>query len=142
MEYARNVLGIQDAEHEETAPGAPTLLITKLASSLVGKTQTIKVTRGSCAYEAYKEQEVKEQFYCNYGLNQRFRDKFNNTLLKITGVDLDGGARIVEISDHPYYVATPFLPQISSKPERPHPLIVAYLRASLASKTSRGKQVD
>jgi len=142
VEYARNVLGIQDAEHEETAPGASTLLVTKLASSLVGKTQTIKVTPGSCADEAYKEQEVKEQFSCNYGLNQRFRDKFNNSLLKITGVDLEGGARIVEISDHPFYVATLFLPQISSKPERPHPLIIAYLRASLASKTSREKQGD
>lgn len=142
MEYARNVLGFQDAEHEETAPSAPTLLITKLASSLVGKTQTIKVKPGSCAYEAYKEQEVTEQFHCNYGLNQRFYSDLDKGLLKITGVDLEGGARIVEISDHPFYVATLFLPQISSRPKRPHPLIVAYLRAALASKTSRKKQGD
>jgi CTP synthase (UTP-ammonia lyase) len=131
VEYARNVLGIQDAEHEETAPSAPTLLITKLPSSLVGKTQTIRVKPGSCAYEAYKEQEVTEQFYCNYGLNQRFINEFDMSLLKITGVDPEEGARIVELSDHPFYVATLFLPQISSKPGRPHPLIVAYLRAAL-----------
>jgi CTP synthase (UTP-ammonia lyase) len=136
VEYARNVLGIHDAEHEETAPGAPTLLITRLASSLVGKTQTIKVKPGSCAYEAYKEREVTEQFHCNYGVNQRFYSQLDQGLLKITGVDLEGGARIVEISDHLFYVATLFLPQTSSKPERPHPLIVAYLRAILAAKTS------
>jgi len=131
------VLGIQDAEHEETAPGAPTRIISKLACSLVGRTQTIRVVPGSHAHQAYGEQEVIEQFYCNYGLNPEFRDKVDKGQLKITGVDLGGEARIVELSDHPFYVATLFVPQISSRPERPHPLIVAYLRAALAFQTSR-----
>jgi CTP synthase (UTP-ammonia lyase) len=43
----------------------------------------------------------------------------------------------VELSNHPFYVATLFLPQISSRPESPHPLIVAYLRAALAFQASR-----
>jgi CTP synthase (UTP-ammonia lyase) len=131
------VLGIQDAEHEETAPGAPTLLISKLACSLVGKTQTIKIIQGSHAHQAYGRQEVTEQFYCNYGLNPKFRDELGKGQLKITGVDLNGEVRIVELSDHPFYVATLFLPQIASRPENPHPLIVAYLRAALAFQTFR-----
>jgi CTP synthase (UTP-ammonia lyase) len=131
------VLGIQDAEHEETAPGARTLIISKLACSLVGKTQTIKIVPDSHAHQAYKQQEVTEQFYCNYGLNPEFRDKVDKGQLKITGVDLDGEARIVELSDHPFYVATLFVPQISSKAEKPHPLIIAYLRAAQAYQTSR-----
>jgi CTP synthase (UTP-ammonia lyase) len=57
--------------------------------------------------------------------------------LKITGTDVKGDARIVELTNHPFYVATLFLPQISSKPERPHPLIVAYLRAALAFHASQ-----
>lgn len=128
-----------DAEHEETAPGATTLLIRKLACSLVGKAQTIHITPRSCAYQAYGEEEVTEQFRCNYGLNPRFRDRVETGPLKITGVDLEGGARIAELSDHPFYVATLFLPQISSSVERPHPLIVAYLKAALAFHASLRK---
>jgi CTP synthase (UTP-ammonia lyase) len=130
------VLGIQDAEHEESSPGAPTLLVSKLSSSLVGKTQTIKVLRGSLLHRAYGKEEAAEQFACNYGLNPRFRDKIEKSRLKITGVDRDGEVRAVEVGDHPFYVATLFLPQIFSKPGSPHPLIVAYVSAALAFRTS------
>lgn len=126
------MLGIEDAEHEESAPSAPTLLVSKLASSLVGKTQTIKIVPGSLVHRAYGREKVTEQFACNYGLNPRFQDKIEKSRLKITGVDLDGEVRVVELSDHPFYVATLFLPQIFSKPGSPHPLIVAYVRAALA----------
>jgi CTP synthase (UTP-ammonia lyase) len=52
--------------------------------------------------------------------------------LKITGVDLAGQVRVIELSEHPFYVGTLYLPQLSSTHESPHPLIVAYLRAALA----------
>lgn len=126
------MLGIEDAEHEESAPTAPTLLVSKLAGSLVGKTQKIKILPGSLVHRVYGREEVSEQFACNYGLNPQFQDKFAQGQLKITGVDLYGKVRVVELSDHPFYVATLFLPQISSAPASPHPLIVAYLRAALA----------
>ena len=134
------MLGIRDAEHEETAPSAPTLLISKLACSLVGKTQTIKITPGSHAHQAYGQQEVTEQFSCNFGLNPEFRDKIGKGKLKIIGVDLGGEVRMVELSDHPFYVAALFVPQISSKPGSPHPLIVAFLRAAWAFQTFRSEQ--
>jgi hypothetical protein len=136
VEYARNVLGIEDAEHEESAPTAPTLLVSKLADSLVGKTQKIKILAGSLVQRAYGRDEVSEQFACNYGLNPQFQDKVAKGQLKITGVDLYGEVRVFEVLDHPFYVATLFLPQISSAPGSPHPLIVAYLRAALAFRTS------
>jgi CTP synthase (UTP-ammonia lyase) len=126
------VLGIKDAEHEESAPSARTLLVSKLSGSLVGKTQTIKILPGSLLHRAYGREEVTEQFACNYGLNPQFRDEIAKGQLKVTGVDLDGEVRAVEVFDHPFYVATLFLPQIFSKYESPHPLIVAYLRAALA----------
>jgi CTP synthase (UTP-ammonia lyase) len=130
-------LGIRDAEHEESAPDAPTLFISRLACSLVGSIQTIKITPGSKAFLAYKQEEVTEQFFCNYGLNPAFRHKIDEGQLKITGVDLDKEVRIVELSDHRFYVATLFLPQIASRPGSPHPLIVAYLNAAQAFQTSR-----
>ena len=135
------MLGIEDAEHEETAPSAPTLLVSKLTCSLVGKTQAIKILSGSLLHRAYGRDEVTEQFACSYGLNPQFRDKVEKGRLKITGVDLDGEVRAMEVLDHPFYVATLFLPQVSSKPDRPHPLIVAYLRAALAFRTS-GKKMQ
>jgi CTP synthase (UTP-ammonia lyase) len=97
----------------------------------------IKITPGSCAYQAYGLREVTEQFHCNYGLNPQFRQKVDMGKLEITGVDAEGEARIVELSDHAFYVATLFLPQVSSQPDRPHPLIVTYLRAALAFHNAR-----
>jgi CTP synthase (UTP-ammonia lyase) len=126
------VLGIEDAEHEETAPTAPTLLVSKLTCSLVGKAQTIKILPGSLLHRAYGRDEVTEQFACSYGFNPQYRYKFEKGRLKVTGVDLDGEVRVVEMSDHPFYVATLFVPQISSEPASPHPLITAYLKAALS----------
>jgi CTP synthase (UTP-ammonia lyase) len=123
-------LGIKDAEHEESAPGASTLFISRLTCSLAGKSQEIKIAPDSIAYRAYGEQKVTEQFFCNYGLNPVFRGKVNKGKLNVTGVDSEGEVRIVELSDHPFYVATLFLPQVASKPERPHPLILAYLKTA------------
>jgi CTP synthase (UTP-ammonia lyase) len=134
-------LGIEDAEHEESAPGAPTLFISRLACSLAGKTQTIKMTPDSRVHQAYGRQEATEQFHCNYGLNPEFRDRIGRGQLKIAGVDLDGEVRIVELSDHPFYVATLFLPQVSSRPENPHPLIVAYLKAAQTVQTSGRRKI-
>jgi CTP synthase (UTP-ammonia lyase) len=52
-------------------------------------------------------------------------------------VDFLGEVRLVELSDHPFYVGTLYQPQLSSTPDSPHPLIVAYLRAALNFKTSK-----
>jgi CTP synthase (UTP-ammonia lyase) len=130
------VLGIEDAEHEESAPGASTLFISKLACSLAGKTQQIKIVSDSLAHRSYGAHEVVEQFFCNYGLNPAFREEVKKGTLKITGVDSEGEVRIVELSDHPFYMATLFLPQTASKPESPHPLILAYLKAAMAFRSS------
>ena len=124
------MLGIEDAEHEESTPNAPILFISKLSCSLVGKSQTIKIVPGSLAQRAYVQDEITEQFVCSYGLNPRFQNKIENGQLQITGVDVNGEVRVVELSDHPFFISTLFQPQISSQPASPHPLIVAYLMAA------------
>ncbi|MGD2270715.1 MAG: hypothetical protein PVI06_09975 [Desulfobacterales bacterium] len=131
LEYARNALSITDAEHEETALNTPTLVVSKLACSLVGKAQTIKILTGSPFHNSYGRDEVTEQFVCNYGLNPKFRDSIEKGQLKAAGVDLDGEIRAIELTDHPFFVGTLYQPQISSTPEIPHPIIVAYLLAAL-----------
>jgi CTP synthase (UTP-ammonia lyase) len=124
------------AEHQETAPDAAQLLITRLACSLVGQTQTIQIMPGTRAYQAYGPTAV-EQFRCNYGLNSAYREQLFGGGLRIAGTDSKGEVRIVELTDHPFFVATLFLPQLASSPEKPHPLIVAYLQAALACRASR-----
>lgn len=127
-------MGIKDAQHEETAPNAPELFISKLACSLVGKRQTIKIEPGSISYKAYAKEEVDEQFVCNYGLNPQFSNQIEDGRLQVAGVDENDEVRVVELNDHPFFIATLYQPQISSHPSNPHPLIMAYLKAALACK--------
>lgn len=126
------MLGVYDAEHEETAPGASSLVIGKLTCSLVGQAQAIKIMPGTLARQAYGKEEIIEEFRCNYGLNPEYRDKIGSGGLKIAGVDSNGEVRIVELPDHRFFIATLFLPQLSSSSDRPHPLIVAYMKAATA----------
>ena len=129
-------MGIPDADHEETSPDAPLRIISRLACSLVGTSQAIIIMPGSLAHQAYRQPEVTEKFSCNYGLNPQFQEQFSQGKLRSTGFDLGGETRIVELSGHPFYVATLFLPQIISEPNHPHPLIIAYLKAALDYRSS------
>lgn len=124
------MLAIADAEHAETAPEASCLVISPLACSLVGTAQTVKLLPGTLAYQAYGQDEVTEQFMCNYGLNPAYRDVISTAGLTVVGLDAVGEVRIVEISAHRFFIATLFLPQLSSGPGRPHS--VAYLQAARA----------
>jgi CTP synthase (UTP-ammonia lyase) len=124
------VLAIHDAEHEETAPEAPRLVISMLTCSLVGTSQPITILPGTLAHRAYGTGAATEQFACNYGLNPAYQESFSHGALKVTGRDTAGEVRIVELTTHRFFLATLFLPQLSSSPARPHPLIVAYLQAA------------
>ncbi len=134
MEYARNVLGLTDAEHEETAPGTPALVISRLACSLVGKTESVRISPRTLTHQAYGRAEVTEQFRCNFGLNPEYGALFSKSPLRIAGVDREGEARVVELAGHPFFVATLYLPQLTSRPEAPHPLVLAYLRAAIGAR--------
>jgi CTP synthase (UTP-ammonia lyase) len=136
------VRNIYDAEHQATAPYASTLLINRLACSLVGQTQTIQLTRGTMVREAYGTDKVVEQFRCSFGLNPAYRTLVLGDSLKVAGVDREGEVRVVELTNHRFYVATLFVPQLSSRPEAPHPLITAFLKAALAHQLSETSICD
>jgi len=128
------VLDIGDAEHEETAPNASQLVISKLACSLAGTRQTVRVVPGTLAHQAYGKEETVEQFRCSYSINPTYRDAVEDGALKVAGLGPDGEVRVVELSGHRFFAATLFLPQLSSGAEAPHPLVVAYLNAAMASR--------
>lgn len=114
-------------------------MISKLVCSLVGRTELVTITPGTVAHLAYGRTEATEQFACNYGLNPEYREKISEKGLKITGMDSEGEARIIELSAHRFFIGTLFLPQLSSSPDNPHPLIIAYLKAAQDFQASRQK---
>ena len=93
--------------------------------------QTIKIQPDSLFFQTYGQHEVTERFVCNYGLNSKFKDTILNKSLKISGIDQDGEVRAIEETNHPFYIGTLYQPQLSSSPDKPHPLIVSYLEAAL-----------
>ncbi len=119
-----------DAEHAETAPGASRLVISKLVCSLAGKQETVNLAPGTLAARIYGTEQACEQFACNYGVNPDYTRKIFQGDLKASGFGPDGEVRILELESRPFYLATLFLPQSSSTPEHPHPLILAYLKAA------------
>ena len=83
------------------------------------------------AYQAYGKDSIIESFQCNYGLNEKYRNDLDDGKLKITGFDKEGNARIIEIPNHRFFIATLFLPQFTSKPGISHPLILSFIKAAM-----------
>lgn len=105
-------------------------MISRLQCSLAGVTGTVQVLSGTRAFQIYGRRVVEEKFSCNFGLNEAFRDRLESGALRVAGVDADGNARIVELADHRFFLATLFLPQLSSSDEAPHPLVLDFLKAA------------
>ena len=132
LEFARNVLGFADAQHAEYDPYASELFVTELACSLAGKEMTVSLAPGSRAAGFYGRAETTERYYCNFGLNPDHQRRLDEGGLRVVGVDQDGEARVLELPDRRFFVATLFVPQLNSAPGAPHPLSVALLRAAMA----------
>jgi CTP synthase (UTP-ammonia lyase) len=132
IEYCRNVLGLLDADHAESNPNADFALIAPLPCALRETESRIRLSPGSRAFEIYGREEISEPFNCGFGLNPKHQSLFKETALKITGVGDDGIARVFELDDNPFFIATLFQPERSAFNEVSHPLIAAFLQACLS----------
>jgi CTP synthase (UTP-ammonia lyase) len=130
IEFARNVLQIPGAQHEEYDSNSSKLFISRLACSLVGSSMTVHVKEGTKAYQCYGRSEATEDYYCNFGINPDFKAMLVHPALNISGVDQDGEIRIIEIPENNFFVATLFVPQSRGTREFPHPIISAFVRES------------
>jgi CTP synthase (UTP-ammonia lyase) len=130
LEFAKNKLRFQDAAHEAYDPSASRLFLTALACSVKGQRMPVHLLPGSRAYAAYRGADATEEYYCSYGLNPEYEGLLKEHGLQITGHDESGAPRVLEIRDHPFYVATLFVPQIRSRQSTPHPLITAFVQAA------------
>ncbi|MBE9169175.1 CTP synthase [Pleurocapsales cyanobacterium LEGE 06147] len=128
IEYTRNVLGFKDAQHAEYDPYASALFISKLDCSLVGREMTLNFVAESHVATIYGALTAIEQYYCNFGVNPEYIPLLKNSSLKITGSDREGEVRVIELSAHPFFIGTLFVPQARSTAEIPHPLVTAFLK--------------
>ena len=79
--------------------------------------------------EALRRHDGIEDYYCNYGVNPEYHQRLEDSGLRVSGVGVDGEMRIVELPDHPFFLATLFLPQSRSTAAASHPLLVGYADA-------------
>jgi CTP synthase (UTP-ammonia lyase) len=127
VEFARNVLGIDGADHAETNPAASALVVTTLACSLVGAQGDIAFTPGSQLHAIFGGQNSQEGYHCNYGPNPDYRTRFEAGGLRFTGVDAENQIRALELRGHSFFIGTLFQPERSALTGRRHPLIEAFV---------------
>lgn len=108
------------------------LVITPLACSLVCQQHRVIVRTGTLAAKLYGGADPVEDYYCNYGVNPDYHAAIERHGMVVSGVGEAGEMRIVELPDHPFFLATLFLPQARSTASRPHPLLAGYASAVAA----------
>jgi CTP synthase (UTP-ammonia lyase) len=111
IEYARNVLGMANAEHQETNPEALQPLISALTCSLVEKTSEIVLETGSLLHKSYGTTKISEEYRCSYGPNPDYENTLFDGTLRVTARDSAGEVRGGELHDHPFFVGTLFQPE-------------------------------
>lgn len=132
VEVARDVLGVADAEHAETAPEAANQVVSELACSLVEVSDAVALQPGSRIALAYGSPTATEGYHCRYGLNPAFAERLLNGPLRASAHDAQGEVRAVELDDHPFFVCTLFQPERAALRGVTPPLVLALLNAALA----------
>jgi CTP synthase (UTP-ammonia lyase) len=130
IEYCRNVLGLISADHAESNPEASFALIAPLPCALRETKARTMLRTDSKAQKIYGQSEITEEFNCGFGLNPAHNGLFATTPLTISGIGDDGIARVVELNEHPFFMATLFQPERSAFRNIAHPLIAAFLHAA------------
>jgi CTP synthase (UTP-ammonia lyase) len=128
VEYARNVLGFKDAGHEESHPDIEKLIITKMACSLKGQTETVIITdEQSWLYDVLQTNKIVGHFNCSYGVNPVYQSLLNQYPLVFTAFSENGEARAMEVKAHRFFCGTLFQPPLDSTAGKPNPLIFDFL---------------
>jgi CTP synthase (UTP-ammonia lyase) len=136
IEFARNVLNIKDAQHAEYDPYSSKLVVNPLSCSLAGQTLEIEITdMNSKTYRVFETDKINEKYYCNFGLNPEYQDQLDNNGFKIVGTDRLKEARILELDNHRFFIATLFVPQDNSTADKPHKLVTQFLKTITKDKS-------
>lgn len=129
VEYARNVIGINDADHEESTPLAESLVISKLSCSLKGQQETVIIQdKSSWLYSVLQRDQITGFFNCNYGVNPVYQNKINVHPFVFTAFSESGEVRALELKGHRFFNGTLFQPPLESTAERPNPLLMDFIK--------------
>ncbi len=141
IEFARNVMGLEDANSTEFDPDTKNPVIDIMAEQkgMVEKGGTMRLGSYKCrlkadsnAYRAYKKSIIYERHRHRYELNNNYIPRIEKEGLVVTGINPEKNlAEIVELKNHPWFVAVQFHPEFKSRPERPHPLFRDFIGASI-----------
>jgi CTP synthase len=147
VEFARHVAGLEHANSTEFDPDTKDAVIDLLPEqrNLKNKGATMRLGAFACvlqpgtkAAEAYGALEISERHRHRYEFNNDFRDRLAHAGLVFSGTSPDKRlVEVVELQNHPYFVACQFHPEFKSRPTAPHPLFSSFVHAALAYRDER-----
>jgi CTP synthase (UTP-ammonia lyase) len=141
IEFARNVLGIADADSAENNSGSKNIVIYPVACAvpnrkgdspkLSGMVPEIRLRPGSYLQSFYGKKEiVTEEFFCNFEVNPEYEWCAMEAGFPVVARGSQGEIRAIESPAHRFFIATLFQPQLSSTEKNPHPLVMALVQAA------------
>lgn len=144
IEFARNVCKLEKANSKEIDPDTPYPVIDFLPGqneySMLGGTLRLgkypcKVKKDSKAYGVYQEEMISERHRHRYEVNNEYRDILAQHGMVFCGTSPnDSIVEMIELPDHPWFVACQFHPELKSRPNRPHPLFMGLIHAAVTQK--------
>ncbi len=147
IEYARNVLGLPQANSTEFAAETndPVICILEEQKTVTDKGGTMRLGSQPCVLEAdslaatcYQSQEISERHRHRYEFNPDYRGRFIEAGMQPSGTSPNGKlVEIVEVPGHPWFLAVQFHPEFRSKPHAPHPLFKSFLNAAIQYRKQR-----
>ncbi|HXV14866.1 MAG TPA: CTP synthase, partial [Candidatus Krumholzibacteria bacterium] len=148
IDFARNVAGLERANSVEVDPDTPHPVIDLLPEQreVKDKGGSMRLGAWPCvlrpgtnAYRAYGQERISERHRHRYELNPAYRERLERAGLVIAGTSPDDKlVEVVEIEDHPWFVACQFHPEFASTPFRPHPLFVDFIAAAKRQRERTG----
>ena len=147
IEFARNVCRLDDSNSSEFAPecGNPVVSLMQSQHHIqdMGGTMRLgaypcRLRPGSRAAEIYGQPEISERHRHRYEVSNQYRELFQENGMRLAGLSPDGSlVEMIELGDHPHFVACQFHPELKSRPTRPHPLFASFIAAAVAAKRKR-----
>ena len=147
IEFARNVCGLNNANSTEFNKKTPYPVIDLMESqrAIKAKGGTMRlgaydchIESGTKTYTAYRQKKISERHRHRWEVNNRYRERLEKNGLKISGVNKELNlVEIIELSDHPWYVAGQFHPELKSRLSKAHPLFRDFIKASVKNLRKR-----
>ncbi len=141
IEWGRNVAKLQNANSSEFDPDSPNPIINilpeqqdviDLGGTMRLGTYPCRLKPDTLAYSLYQNEVIYERHRHRYEFNNAYRNLFLETGYEISGTSPDGRlVEIIEMPDHPFFIATQFHPEFRSRPNTPHPLFLGFVQAAL-----------